>query len=177
MDISATSTHMAIDRLKPFKAPAPVKISEAPQKVFDAFVAMSKKFLAVKYAEAAATSDHPACQPYAQIRVNGQVVAEIDNNGFIKSSNGLRTGNLAAVDGNLKGPALAQARADHLAGLLGGEVVKAPTALTPNEFSALDKPESRIDTAAMQQDALYRRLQKIEAARTLFLSQQICQTL
>lgn len=90
------------------------------------------------------TTRDPTYADYAKILVNGTVVAEIDNHGWVKSSNAvggkISHGLPASAGGHLSGPALAQARAEYVAGLLGGEVAISATAMTQSEFDAARQP-------------------------------------
>jgi hypothetical protein len=157
----------------------PIKISEAPEELYQRLISAQESFLESRYSQAPDTSGNPAYQPYAVVKVNGKVVAEIDNHGFTETSNalgGIIREALADADrraGVKQGPRLAQARAEKIAELLGGKVEKAATALTQSRFETIPQPRATVDRAAMEKDPLYERLQQTKAARTLFLAQQL----
>lgn len=151
-------------------------ISEAPEDVYKNFIEASEKVLEAKHRNQPDTDDNPAYKEYATVKVNGEIVAKIDNNGFVETSNAL--GNKLrklAFDDTGNGPALAQERAEKIADLLGGEVVKSSTALTQSAFNAIPKPDITIDYQAMRDDPMYVQLQRSKEARTLFLAQEIAQ--
>lgn len=157
----------------------PVKISEADEQTYQRFIGVQQAMLEHRYGQAPDLSSNPAYKPYATVRIGGKVMAEIDNNGFVTSSNaiGARIRDaLSAADGAGEGPNLAQARAELIAELLGGTVEKSSTALTQAQFTAVPKPVASVDYEAMWQDRLYEQLQRTRQARTLFLAQQIAQT-
>ncbi|WHA40510.1 hypothetical protein [Agrobacterium larrymoorei] len=111
---------------------------------------------------------YPALQTYANIVVNGQIVATVDNQGVYKSSNDIASKVSDLLPDNIEGgngPDLAQARADIIAKALGGKVVKAETALSQQQFLSL--PEYRhewtVDYEAMLNDPAY---QEIKQAQT-----------
>lgn len=157
----------------------PIKLSEAPQELYQRFVEVQESILESRYSRTPDTSTDPTYKPYAVVKVDGKVVAEIDNHGGTTSSNGLGGviyEALADADrqaGVAHGPRLAQARAEKIAELLGGKVEKAATALTQGQYDAIPQPRITIDRAAMEQDPLYEQLQKTKAARTLYLAQQM----
>ncbi len=73
--------------------------------------------------------------PYAEVRVNGEVVARLDNSGASEtwgSAAGLITGEGEPFG---PGPELAQWRAERIARALGGTVVKADTAISQQQWS------------------------------------------
>jgi hypothetical protein len=71
---------------------------------------------------------------YANVKVDGKVVATLRNNGTAVMTNEAAetVGNVADPAG-LTGPDLAQWRADAYARLLGGSVEKATTAIAPSQ--------------------------------------------
>lgn len=80
----------------------------------------------------------PEDKTYAEVRVNGEVVATLTNNGFMISSNamGARLQKILGAEDTTAGPALAQQRAEKIARALGGEIVKAATAQTQSQWNA-----------------------------------------
>jgi hypothetical protein len=154
----------------------PIKLSEEQR---EQFFGRIEKMLEGQYRRPPDTSNHPAYRDYATVQVNGKVVATIDNHGFVQSSNSVGakiSGKLADSDNGKTGPALAQARADMIAGMLGGSVVKSPSALTQQQFNGLSQPTSSVDYGALQADPLYQNLMRTKQAETAFLAQQIAQT-
>jgi hypothetical protein len=98
-------------------------------------------------------SDDVPENTYAQVKVDGKVVATLYNGGSSTMTNeaGAKVGNLQDPPG-LGGPDLAQWRADSYARLLGGTVVKAPTAIkqsqwTPHESSSTNYSRDQLDAA------------------------------
>jgi hypothetical protein len=156
-------------------------IAEASEEVYQRYIENSEKVLEARYSQAPDTSNSPAYKPYATVQVNGKTVAEIDNHGFVETSNALSSklnGKLGEIDQQIgtNGPVLAQARAEIIAKLLGGEVVKSSTALTQSQFDAIPEPRSNVGFEAMKEDRGFEMLQKTKEARTLFLAQQIAQS-
>jgi hypothetical protein len=157
----------------------PVKISEADEQTYQRLIGVQQAMLEHRYGQAPDLSNNPAYKPYATVRVGGKIMAEIDNNGFVTSSNaiGARIRDALAAAGEAgEGPNLAQARAELIAELLGGAVEKASTALTQAQFRTIPKPSVTIDYEAMRQDPLYEQLRRTRQARTLFLAQQMAQS-
>lgn len=144
---------------------------EISEDFFQRIVSSREMFLEANYTrfpEAPDLSDYGGIKPYATVVVGGQIVATIDNQGVVSSDDALGRrlhGMLAnEVDGT-DGPNLARARADQIAGLLGGRVVKSGTALTQAEFSALLKiedPKPWIDYDAMRADPEYGLIQEMK---------------
>ena len=154
-------------------------LSRAPEDLYRRMVEAQKTILESDYAQKPDTSKNPAYQNYAKVMVGGKVVAEIDNHGYTTTSNSigakLQDQLPNEAGGVIQGPKLAQARAEFIAEMLGGEVVKSSTALTQNQFRAIPPIEMKVDVAAMQEDPRYEELQKLQQARTAFLAQQIAQ--
>ena len=112
---------------------------------------------------------------YATVVVGGRVVATLDNQGLMTSDNAL-AGRLRDLPDQVYGrggPDLAQARAEHLAALLGGRVVKAKTAITQAQFNAnpidQDRLRPKIDAEAMRLDPLNDRIRALKAERAAYL--------
>ncbi|GAA0545425.1 ABC-type Fe3+-hydroxamate transport system substrate-binding protein [Rhizomicrobium palustre] len=122
-------------------------------------------------------ANHPAMKPYATVQVGGKVVATIDNQGVMSTSDEIyeKLKNLVPNDVNgTNGPDLAKARADKIAQALGGKVVSSLTAITQSQFNAnpidQEKLRPQINLEAMKQDPLYAQIQAIKAQRAAFLS-------
>ena len=89
-------------------------IAEASEEVYQRYIENSEKVLEARYSQAPDTSNSPAYKPYATVQVNGKTVAEIDNHGFVETSNALSSklnGKLGEIDQQIgtNGPVLAQA--------------------------------------------------------------------
>lgn len=80
----------------------------------------------------------PDDKTYAEVRVNGAVVATLTNNGYMISSNamGAKLQKILGAEDSTQGPALAQQRAEKIAKALGGEIVLAQTAQTQTQWNA-----------------------------------------
>jgi hypothetical protein len=143
--------------------------SQYTERPWDATVEASLKWFPVS----------PATQPYATVTVDGKVAATIDNQGVVSTENDqlgeqLSKLLLSDVDGT-NGPDLAQARADQIAALLGGQVTKSDTAMTQLEFNSLPSLEvakGAVDWEALMQDPLYTQLQSLKEKRADYLNQQ-----
>jgi hypothetical protein len=102
-------------------------------------------------------SDDAPQNTYAQVKVDGKVVATLYNGGSSTMTNdaGAKVGDLQDPPG-LSGPDLAQWRADSYAKLLGGTVEKAPTAITQSQWTP---HESRSTTYSRDQlDAAFQAM-------------------
>jgi hypothetical protein len=123
-------------------------------------------------------SNDPRTDAYANVVVGGKVVATIDNQGVT----GVNDDRLAEKLLNTlpdsvndtSGPDLAQARAEQIARLLGGKIVKSGTAITQGMFNSL--PELKVampsvDFEAMKKDPLYAELEYIKQKRADYLAQ------
>lgn len=176
---------------------AAINVSELPEDQYQSFmeqdqqrIAANKKYLENQYTQTSFPdySNDPRMKPYATITVAGQVVATIDNQGVVSTDsnalgdriNKLLTG--LNEDSASSGPAGAQYRADKIAEMLGGRIVKAGTAMTQSHYNTLvpfEPPTSTIDYDAMKNDPLYEQLQnmsanydKIQKQRIEYLAQQ-----
>ncbi|WP_282610628.1 hypothetical protein [Pelagibius sp. Alg239-R121] len=173
-DLSAANVR-AIDTSKLKK----INIAEASNETFQHFVEIQQKFLELRFSSGADTSQHPGYNSYATVTLNGKVVARLDNNGFVKTSNDLGSrlhGELPGDVNGKTGPVLAEARAEKIAELLGGKVERSASALSQSQYEGLAKPQSNIDYAAMKADPAYEQLQKTKQARSAFLAQQMAQS-
>ncbi len=104
--------------------------------------------------------NHVSQKVYAEVKVNGQVVATLYNSGSSMTSNavGARIQNLPSMGESEKstGPELAQKRAEEIAKALGGTIVKSNTAVTQAQYRATPPFEVKykIDYAAMERDRI-----------------------
>lgn len=118
----------------------------------------------------------PATQPYATVVVGNRVVATIDNQGVTGSDDALGRMIQDWMSGRSvgsNGPALAQELADELAGMLGGRVVIADTAMTQREFDALppaSAPDPIVDYEALRNDPSYTALESLKQKRAAYLA-------
>jgi len=170
---NANARAVDLSNLKKFE------LSKAPEDLYQRMVQGQEKILESKHSNAAGFSNSAANKDYAVVEVNGRIVARINNQGYTQTSNALANrlsgkGMPGDVNGQ-KGPVLAQARAEFIADLLGGKVVKSSTALTQGQYNAASLPHSVVDLQAMQADPMYQQLQKTKAARTLYIAQRIGQ--
>jgi len=170
----------------------PMNISELPDAEYKAFmegeqlrIEANERFLQLQYSnhdEMLDLSNYAGTKPYATVTVGGRVVATIDNQGVMTTSEALADklrGKLP--EGGTAGPNLAQEIADAIAKFLGGRVDKASTALSQSEFNAIPSPEKdvKIDYDAMMRDPMYSQLQrasenyaKIEQQRAEYIAKQ-----
>ncbi len=103
-------------------------------------------------------ANHPSQQIYAEVKVDGKVVATLYNSGAAQTSNALggKLGKLPSMgeEEQSTGPELAQKRAEEIAAALGGSVEISGTALTQADYIAVPafKPEFKVDYEAMERD-------------------------
>jgi hypothetical protein len=115
---------------------------------------------------------------YATVVVGGKVVATIDNQGVVGTDDDvigakLRDALLGSVNGT-NGPDLAQARAEQLAELLGGKIVKSDSAITQSAFNSLLTSQAAmpsVDYEAMRNDPLYAQLETLKQKKADYLTQ------
>lgn len=159
----------------------PVPLSEAPEELFQQMMEASESMLELEYSSMPSTAGNPTYAGYANVVVNHKVVAEIDNHGWVQTSNGLGgsiSDTLAQADssvGVLSGPLLAQARAEKIAEKLGGSVVKLSSAMSQSAFDATPQPKATVNRAAMEKDQRFAQIEQIKQAHTAFLAQQLAQ--
>ncbi len=155
-------------------------ISELPEQEYQMAIEALERMLEGKYMrmpEPADLAGYPGMKPYATVVVGGKIVAKVDNQGALETSNELYERikhHLPDEVNGTNGPDLAQARAEYVAKLLGGKVVEADTALTQMEFRALpeiERPKAWIDYEAMRQDPMYLSLQETKAKRAALIEQ------
>lgn len=166
----------------------PIHVSELPEDEYQSFMEISQRMLESQYREQPEMPDmsyHGGYKEYAKVVVNGKVVAEINNFSHVTSGNQYagvvnKAVNMLEESGLYvqQGPELAQARAEKIAAMLGGKVVKSTTALTQNQFNAIPapaQPQATINYEAMRNDPMFAMLEKTRQARTAFLAQQMAQ--
>lgn len=156
-----------------------VPLAEAPEDVFPMVMTAKQDMLERRYSQAPDTSKNPTYAQYARVVVNGQVVAEIDNHGFVTTGNAM-SGMCAdaikkadAASSVSSGPGLAQARAEKIAEAMHGTIVKAPTAMSQRAFDTTPQPRTTVNDAAMRQDPEYAAIEQLQKAHAAFLAQQM----
>ncbi len=158
-----------------------VPLAEVPDDLFNQIMKAQEDMLILEHSRMPETAGNPAYAGYANIVVNGKVVAEIDNHGGIKTSNALADAFSAAVDeadalaNVMSGPELARLRAEKIAATLGGKVVKLSTAITQSAYNAIPRTTAIVDTVALANDPRYEQLAQIKQAHTAFWAQQMAQ--
>nr|WP_321484453.1 hypothetical protein [uncultured Cohaesibacter sp.] len=98
--------------------------------------------------------NHPSLQNYATILKDGEIVAEINNQGLVKTADELE---------------------QQLASRVGGTVVISDTAITQSEFETLPDlqiSEHVLDRRAMEADPRFQKLQELMQNRADYLEQQ-----
>lgn len=136
---------LSLSDARPFD-PGPLTKLESPVKHFDIFYMLKMRNMKIA---------GPPDLPYAEVTVNGKTVASLSNNGYAGMSNAVGSKIQNLVDqgqGQQRGPMLAQARAEQIARELGGEVVKASTAMTHAEWKAQPEQKLVLDHQAYEKD-------------------------
>lgn len=120
--------------------------------------------------------NYEGTKTYAEVVVGDKVVATVDNQGVVRADNsmqGLLQGKLKNEVNGTNGPDLAQARADQIAQMLGGQVKKTDTAITQERFASLAPPPKReliLDRAGMESDPLYGQIQELIQKRAEYMA-------
>jgi hypothetical protein len=150
-DAGTSSFRIDVSQLKPLQGAKFISAADDPV-LHDL---MATNWLTTHGASATQSfvSDDAPENTFAQVKVDGEVVATLYNGGSATMTNdaAAKVGNLQDPPG-LGGPDLAQWRADSYARLLGGTVVKAPTAITqfqwtPHESSSTNYSRDQLDAA------------------------------
>lgn len=132
--------------------------SSSIRKLTDEEKAKFEKIREMAYAKPANLDEwnnHISQKTYAEVQVDGKVVATLYNSGAAQTSNAGygAIANLPSMGEEEKatGPEIAQKRAEEIAKALGGTVVKANTAVTQAQYLATPafKPEYVVDYEAM----------------------------
>ena len=117
-----------------------------------------REMLYAKPANLDELKNHVSQKPYAQVVVDGKVVATLYNGGSAETSNATyaRIKDLSSMgeDEKSTGPELAQKRAEQIAKALGGSIVKSDTAVTQAQYLSTPPFQIKyeIDYAAMERD-------------------------
>jgi hypothetical protein len=161
---------------------SPISVSQVKQlpmlraiKLSDSQIAEMRKTMEAMYTRPVGPPDNAPQNLYAEVKVNGKVVARLYNSGCSETSNVVGADLqdfLMNPDGS--GPQLAQTRAERIAAAVGGTVVKASTAQTQAQWEARPPRQFYTDYAAMAAD---QRLQsQAMAARSQVAAQLLAQT-
>ncbi|MBR0843762.1 hypothetical protein JQ607_26500 [Bradyrhizobium liaoningense] len=154
-DAATSSPGIPVSQLKPLQGAKPISAADDP--VLHDLMAMHWLMAHDTGATQPAVSDDAPENTYAQVKVDGKVVATLYNGGSSTMTNAAaaKIGKLEDPPG-LSGPDLAQWRADTYARLLGGTVEKAPTAITQSQWTPR---ESRSTTYSREQlDAAFQAM-------------------
>lgn len=172
---------------------ARINIAELPEDRYRSYmereqesIEMSERALRSQYSSMEELPENdPRNKTYATIVIGGKVVATIDNQGCIGGDNAI----MAHLDGLLpdevngtNGPALAKARAEAAAAILGGRIIVSSTAISQQQFDALPSMDSLrrlVDYDGMKNDPLYQEIenmranyQRLEQDRAAYLAKQ-----
>jgi hypothetical protein len=112
---------------------------------------------------------------YAQVVVNGKVVATLSNSGSAAMSNALGGQLGGSLDNDGTGPALAQRRAEQIAKALGGKVVKSSSAMTSSQWANRAPPQTYVDFAAMAADGNLGMRQRLSGSDSALSAQLLGQ--
>ncbi len=137
---------------------------------FQEFLGMQQDVSAAMDPDEAEEKRHQEFETYATIEQDGEVIAEIANNGAIHLANSADSGLFSALPANVNdkgGPDLAQARSEVLAQYLGGKVVKSASAMTQDAY---DLAVERAGAASA-----YAAFFKSDQAATEFAAQRFAQ--
>ena len=133
-DAATSSPGISVSQLKPLQGAKPISVADNP--VLRDLMATNWLMTHGANATQPAASDDAPENTYAQVKVDGKVVATLYNGGSSTMTNAAaaKIGKLEDPPG-LSGPDLAQWRADNYAKLLGGTVEKASTAITQSQWT------------------------------------------
>lgn len=176
-----------------------IDVAELPEDQYQQFmegtrrgIEANKRYLESQYTERSFPdySNDPRMKTYATITIAGKVVATIDNQGVVTTASDamgeritkLLTAGLVGEVNIPGGPANAQFRAEKIAELLGGRIVKASTAMTQRQYNAMppfEGPTITIDYEGMKNDPLSAQIDRMaenyaetEQKRAEYLSRQ-----
>ncbi|SEI75952.1 hypothetical protein SAMN05421831_10998 [Allopseudospirillum japonicum] len=151
-----------------------VGLSELPKKDFQQILQGTRSYLENSYSQIENYKNNPVNDTYAEVVVDSQVVATLDNNGYLTTSNAFYAKYQAVLDAGInppgvpKGPELAQARAEFIAQLTGGRIRQHENAMDQTAYEQADKPFVSLNIEGMLQDPLSLDRMKIEQARRIF---------
>lgn len=150
-----------------------INIAEASPEIYKQFMEGQERFLETMHQKIKNYHGNPVNDTYATIMKNGEVIATIDNNGGVSSTNtmGGRLRHLLSGDVNGRtGPVLAQRRAEEIIEAMGGEIHMSDTALTQDKYNRTPKPYLEVDVAAMNADPMFQNLMNMQKARAAYLA-------
>jgi hypothetical protein len=131
---TATAPGIKVSDLKPLQGAKPMSAADNP--VLRDLLATNWLTMHDTGASQSVTPDNAPENTYAQVKVNGKVVATLYNSGASAMTNDAAAGVGKLEDPpGLGGPDLAQWRADQYAARLGGTVEKASTAITQSQWT------------------------------------------
>jgi hypothetical protein len=150
-DSGTSGPRINVSQLKPLQGAKPISAADDP--VLHDLMATNWLTTHDPSVTQPFVSDDAPQNIYAQVKVDGKVVATLYNGGSSTMTNGA-----AAMVGDFRdppglgGPNLAQWRADNYARLLGGTVERAPTAIaqsqwTPHESASTTYSRDQLDAA------------------------------
>jgi hypothetical protein len=133
-DAATGNPGISVSQLKPVQGAKPISVADNPH--LRDLLATNWLMTHDTSATQSTVSDTAPENTYAQVKVDGKVVATLYNGGSSTMTNAAaaKVGKLDDPPG-LSGPDLAQWRADSYAKLLGGTVEKASTAITQSEWT------------------------------------------
>ncbi|GMO12919.1 hypothetical protein TM233_11630 [Bradyrhizobium sp. TM233] len=150
-DAATSGFRIDLSQVKPLSGAKVISAADDP--VLHDLIATHWRIAHDTSAPQSVVADNAPENTYAQVRVDGKVVATLYNSGSSAMTNqaSAKIGKLEDPPG-LSGPDLAQWRADNYARLLGGTVEKAPTAITqsqwtPRESSSAIYSREQLDAA------------------------------
>lgn len=159
-------------------------IWEMPDELYQGTVEVMKGSLKTDYTQINEASDwksHPTLQKYATIVKDGEVVAEITNQGLVRTTDETLYNEFRSlIEGayssrNRSGPEAADELAQKLASRFGGTLVISDTAITQSEFETLPDLqiyEHVLDRQAMEADPRFQMIQELMQNRANYLEQQ-----
>lgn len=121
-------------------------------------------------------TEGPADTVYAEVKRNGKTIATLYNSGTLESPNAVaaQIRDLPSVrDSQQSGPALAQARAEEIAALLGGSVEKSATAQTQTAWQASPKQQYVTDWEALRRDPRIADYYRVDSGALLLAQSHI----
>lgn len=154
-------------------------IAEASEGHDQRFMQATEGFLDNSHAVRPDLSNNSGYREYANVTVNGKIAATLDNYGFLEMPNRQAANlDMSGLPGGIngqKGPMLAQARADYIAGQLGGRVEKSVTAMTHAEYNVVPEPRVTVNQDAKRADPMFAQLQQARQTGTAYMAQQAAQ--
>ncbi|WP_314962695.1 hypothetical protein [Bradyrhizobium cosmicum] len=151
VDAATSGFRIDVSQLRPLQGAKSISAADNP--VLRDLMATNWLMTHDTSATQSAVSDDAPENTYAEVKVDGEVVATLYNGGSSTMTNAAaaKIGKLEDPPG-LSGPGLAQWRADTYAELLGGTVEKASTAIpqsqwTPRESSSATYSRDQLDAA------------------------------